>query len=227
MTNLNINNIIKKLERLEDNIIIDLFERTYFKTNDIIYSPGGIKIPNFTGSFFDYMLYGTEVLHATAGRYDNPEEKPFFTNLPPTLIKRRKSPYYIQDTDINFNFKIKKAYFEALQKICEKGDDGEYGSTALCDIKCLQDISKRVHLGAFVAESKIKSNILEYSVLIKNRDREKIIKKLRNIEDEEEILKRIREKGERYNINPEFIVEFYRDKIIPMTIEVEVKYLFS
>jgi chorismate mutase len=224
---MNLENIRRKLERLEDNIILNLFERTEFKTNDIAYIPGGLKIRGSGLSYFDFLFYGLEWQYSRGGRYNNLEEKPFFTNLPPSQVKRKKRVTPVIKKDINFNPKIRKMYFDALQKICEKGDDDEYGSGIEHDIRCLQDISKRVHLGVFVAESKFKSNPKEYSALIRNRDREGIIKKLRDEQVEEKIINRVRQKGERYNMNSKFITEFYKDKIIPMTIKVEVEYLLS
>ena len=32
------------------------------------------------------------------------------------------------------------------------GDDGNYGSSAVCDTECLQALSKRIHYGKFIAE---------------------------------------------------------------------------
>jgi hypothetical protein len=32
------------------------------------------------------------------------------------------------------------------------GDDGNYGSSAVCDTECLQALSKRIHFGKFIAE---------------------------------------------------------------------------
>lgn len=38
--------------------------------------------------------------------------------------------------------------------ICEPGDDEQHGSSVVCDVSALQALSRRVHLGKFVAESK-------------------------------------------------------------------------
>lgn len=38
--------------------------------------------------------------------------------------------------------------------ICEPGDDEQHGSSVVCDVSVLQALSRRVHLGKFVAESK-------------------------------------------------------------------------
>ena len=41
--------------------------------------------------------------------------------------------------------------------LCQSGDDNNYGSTGLTDVNCLQTISKRIHYGKFVAESKFQA----------------------------------------------------------------------
>ena len=51
--------------------------------------------------------------------------------------------------------------------------------------------------------------------------------KLRNIKIEQENLSRVRAKGERYEIDPQFIYDFYEHEIIPLTIQVEVEYLIT
>lgn len=215
------------LARMEDSIIFNLFGRAQYKTNDIIYTPGGIQIPNFDGSFLDYLLKGTEVLHATAGRYMHPEEHPFFNDIPSISFPRKIESSPVRKTDINVNFKIKLIYLDALQKICEQGDDSHYGSSAIWDIRCLQDLSRRIHYGTYVAESKFQQEPECYSKLIRTNDIKGIRAKLTDKNVERAVLERVREKGKRYNVNPEFIVEFYEQKIIPLTIEVEVEYFLK
>jgi chorismate mutase len=43
---------------------------------------------------------------------------------------------------------------EIIPAVCKPGDDEQHGSSTLCDITALQAISKRIHLGKFVAETK-------------------------------------------------------------------------
>ena len=68
-SNLELENIRSVLIRQEETIIFALVERAQFNQNQITYQPGGITIPDFNGSFVDYLLYGTEALHATVRRY--------------------------------------------------------------------------------------------------------------------------------------------------------------
>ena len=46
--------------------------------------------------------------------------------------------------------------------ICGPGDDSQHGSAVLADVSVLQALSKRVHYGKFVAESKYKTDPGEY-----------------------------------------------------------------
>lgn len=74
----------------------------------------------------------------------------------------------MQNIDVNINSKIYELYESTIiPMICKEGDDGQYGSTAVCDILTLQAISKRIHYGTFVAESKFRSQPDEYTRLIK------------------------------------------------------------
>jgi chorismate mutase len=217
-----------KLIRLEDNIIFSLFERAEYKTNNIIYIPGGIKISNFDGSFIDFMLKGTEELHSKAGRYLDQRQHPFFEGLPqPVTLRRKEEPIVSERIIINKNPEIKKVYLESVHLFCESGDDNQYGSSAELDVRCLQNLSKRIHFGAFVAENKFRKNKEEYTELALNGDFNGIEEKLRDRKVEKNVLDRVKQKGEKYNVNPTFIQGFYRDRIMPLTITVEVEYLIK
>ena len=87
---MDIENTRSKLRRLEDTICISLFERSQFRLNDIIYKPDRIPIPNFNGSFFEYLFSETERVHASAGRYIDPEEHPFFIKPSSPIIPRKE-----------------------------------------------------------------------------------------------------------------------------------------
>ena len=231
-----------QLARMEDSLIFDLFERAKYKANDIIYSVDGINIQDplclnvsdyfafaspsdLKTSFLDFLLRGTEELHAKAGRFLHPEEFPFSKNLPEAVAVRKFEGSPVRLVGINFNAIIKEEYLQAIRSFCEKGDDGHYGSAAVCDVRCLQDLSKRIHFGTHVAESKFQSEPQTYKVFILCEDREGIEKKLTNLEVEETIIQRVMDKGKRYGVDPGFIASFYRDKIIPLTKKVEIEYL--
>jgi len=226
-TQIDLTKIRQSLIRLEDSIIFSLFGRAEYKINEIIYQPQGIIIPDFKGSFLDYMLRETEVLHASAGRYIDQREHPFSSNLPSMIVQRRKDDEIIKNISINKNKEIQHTYLEAILNFCEPGDDNQYGSSALWDIRCLQDLSKRIHFGTFVAESKFQNNPIEYSQLVFAKDLDRIREKLRDLKIEDQILQRVSKKGKKYEVNPQFIHDFYRDKVIPLTIDIEIEYLIQ
>jgi chorismate mutase len=56
---------------------------------------------------------------------------------------------------VDVNAHILSRYIsEIVPAVCKPGDDEQHGSSVLCDITALQAISKRIHLGKFVAETK-------------------------------------------------------------------------
>jgi chorismate mutase len=125
------------------------------------------------------------------------------------------------------------------------GDRGEsqenYGSTATCDIACLQALSRRIHFGKFVAESKFRSEQERFTKLIQAEDREGIADAITKPEVEKQVLERLRLKAMTYGkdpsvaegteghakINVEAVVAMYKDFVIPLTKDVEVEYLMQ
>jgi chorismate mutase len=218
----------QKLVRLEDSIIFSLIGRSEFKTNKIMYLPGGVEIPDFEKSFFDYLLFGTEKLHASAGRYLDKTEHPFSEGLPDSLVQRKIEACPLpENININRNTEIKIIYLNQIPSFCEEGDDNQYGAAALMDIRGLQDLSRRIHFGMFVAESKYQQDPEGYTRLVEDKNVRGVVEKLRNIQVEEKVLNRLKEKAERHGFNSDLICNFYRNHVIPMTINVEVEYLFK
>jgi chorismate mutase len=236
---LKLETIRSNLIRQEETIIFALIERAQFGKNLIIYKPKGIAIPGYNGSFMEYFLNETEKIHARVRRYTAPDEHAFSKNLPKPYLTPMKYEWPIKKTDININDKILNFYIEKIiPMICEKDDDGNYGSSAVCDINALQAISKRIHYGKFVAESKYLQDTAGYNELIKANDRQGIIDKLTDKAVEDKLLHRVEIKAgtygqepeaanPNYKINPAVIKNIYRDYIIPLTKEVECLYLME
>ncbi len=223
---LELKDVRNTLSQMEDAIIFSLFRRSQYLSNDSIYVPSeSMHIEGFKGSFLDYLLNGTETLHATAGRYLDPREQPFFQVHPHLKVERITEDMELVPVKINRNDEIKTMYIEAVKNICKPGDDNEYGYCAVLDISALQEISTRVHLGKFVAASKWKFNREALEPHIIAGDWSAVEEALRNRQVETEVFDRVREKGQRYGLDPEFIGQFYVQRIIPLTIEVEVEYL--
>lgn len=236
---LELKNIRSSLIRQEETIIFALIERSQFGKNFIIYKDGGIKIPGYNGSFMMYLLHETEKTHARVRRYTAPDEHPFTQNLPEPYLTPMIYEWPIKKTNININDKILKVYIEKIiPLICEKDDDGNYGSSAVNDINALQALSKRIHYGKFVAESKYQSNKEAFDKLIRAKDIDGITKMITDPVVEAEILERVKLKAStygqppnvkhpEYKIKPEVIQDIYAQYIIPFTKEVEILYLLE
>ncbi len=225
---LRLDRIRESLGLMEDRIIFTLFERSQYAANAPIYRPEGVEIKGFEGSFLDYLLQGTERLDWAAGRYDDRREHPFFPKPDGIVaVLRQRVDQGIARVAINRNDEIKSMYIEAIKGLCRPGDDNEYGTCARIDIRGLQEISGRVHLGEFVAESKWRSDEESLRPLVESGNRDALEEALRDRRVERKIAERVGEKGDRYGIDSGFISDFYVNHIIPLTISVEVEYLMK
>ena len=123
----------------------------------------------------------------------------------------------------------------------DRGESEEnYGSSATCDIACLQALSRRIHFGKFVAESKFQSDPETYTRLIRAEDRAAIADSITNAAVEAQVLARLELKARTYGrdpsdsnadgpgkINAAAVVSMYKDFVIPLTKDVEVEYLMQ
>jgi len=210
------------LIRQEETIIFALIERSQFRQNDICYVPGGVPglgVPPGSNvedeseedfSFLDFMFTGTEALHSIVRRYESPEEHAFF---PSRLPKRSNSlseldyPNLLSNdeaiNDLNWNTILTEKYLNVIvPSIANKGDDEQHGSTVLCDIAALQALSKRIHFGKFVAESKYQSNPSGFQKLVDDGDADGVMELLTNAKVEEQVLTRARLKATTYGREP-------------------------
>ncbi|KAE8694166.1 Chorismate mutase 3 [Hibiscus syriacus] len=244
--NLTLEAVRYSLIRQEDSIIFSLLERAQYCHNENTYDPDAFSMEGFQGSLVEYMLRETEKLHAQVGRYMSPDEHPFFADeLPEPLLPPMKYPqvlHPIADT-ININPKVWQMYFtDIIPRLAKEGDDGNCGSTAVCDTMCLQALSKRIHYGKFVAECKFRTSPDAYQAAIREQDRDLLMKLLTFPSVEESIKKRVETKTRTYGqvvqgdicknnrdpvykINPSLVADLYGDWIMPLTKEVQVEYL--
>ena len=117
------------------------------------------------------------------------------------------------------------------------------------DVLCLQHISKRIHFGKYVAESKFRANPTEYEPLIKAQDAEGLMQKLTFKDVEKKVVERVQQKAAIYGqdlsgnkpppylggdsnsgtfkVEPEKVAQLYADWIMPLTKEVQVAYLLA
>ncbi|KAI0354918.1 chorismate mutase [Trametes cingulata] len=265
---LSLDRIRSILVRLEDTIIFSLIERAQFAHNPRAYRRGEfqeLKDIGFTGSWLEWFLKETETFHAKARRYTSPDEYPFTdpAELPPPILKPRPHPPILYPNKINVNASILSFYVQsivpritrqatlalsALKRASgitgddEFEDDGNYGSAAFVDLEVLQAISKRVHYGKFVSESKFRDDPAAFIPHIQSRNRDALAALITKPEVEKKLLQRLRKKANLYALNftpdgeplddtaqrkidVDGVVELYEHYIIPLTKEVEVDYL--
>lgn len=238
---LNLDHVRQTLIRIEDTILFALIERAQWRRNRIIYRPGGFpELAEDGESLCGFLLRETEKVHARMRRYTSPDEIPFFSGLPEPLLSRRdEGPAWLPGPLVNLNADIRRRYSEwAIPMLCREGDDGQYGSSAVCDVHCLQAISRRIHYGRFVAESKYRENPNGFDVRIAEGDEAGLRRAITHPAVEREVVDRVRRKASAYlselrargvQANPEadVVAAFYRDWIIPCNKEVQVRYLLG
>lgn len=244
-TVLDLNNIRAALVRMEDTIVFDLIERSQFFELPSVYQVNKYQIEGFLGLFMEWLLLQTEKVHSQVRRYEAPDEVPFFPDqLLKPILPSIEYPKILADysDEVNVNCEILKFYVNEIvpQVSCGKEDQPENsGSVSVCDVECLQAISRRIHFGKFVAEAKFRLDRELYTKLIKARDVKGIEASITNSAVELKILERLKEKCEAYGtdpglrwsqlmqlkVKPEVIVELYRKYVIPLTKKVEVDYL--
>ncbi|KAH8808872.1 chorismate mutase [Xylogone sp. PMI_703] len=246
---LDLNNIRFQLIRLEDTITFHLIERVQFPLNGTIYKPGAIHIPDSDLSFLDWTLREREKLDSRIRRFQSPDEYPFFPEtLEQPILQELHYPKILHRNDVVVNDEIKKYYVEKFLPVAcadfGRGDRGEtqenYGSSATCDIACLQALSRRIHFGKFVAESKFRTEPEKFTKLIQAEDRKGIDEAITNAAVEKKVIERVRLKATTYGMDPitgaegpakkinvEAVVSMYKDFVIPLTKVVEVEYLMQ
>ncbi|XP_015884037.1 chorismate mutase 2 [Ziziphus jujuba] len=233
------------LIRQEDTIIFSLIERAKFPLNSPTYQQSYASIPGFSGPLIDFFVKQAEALQAKTGRYQNPEEHPFFPDdLPPSLVPPYDFPPILHPAanSINVNNKIWDTYFNQLLPLLAKpGDDGNYASTATSDLNCLQAISRRIHYGNFVAEVKFKDAPEDYEPAIRAQDRDALMKLLTFEAVEKMVVERVGKKTKTFaqevtlnstsrndqkcKVDPSVVSQLYEKWIMPLTKLVEVEYL--
>lgn len=249
---LDLSRIRFQLIRLEDTITFHLIERVQFPLNSNIYVPGAVPIPNSDLSLMDWYLLEQEKLQSLIRRFESPDEYPFFPRdqLNKPILPSIDYPQILHANNVNVSTEIKKYYVDTfLPRVCPSfghGDRGvsqeNYGSSATCDIAVLQALSRRIHFGKFVAESKFQSETDKYTAMIKAGDRDGIGNAIENKAVEKQVLERLKLKAQTYGtdpssgsvpgadqgkINVDAVVAMYKDFVIPLTKVVEVEYLMQ
>lgn len=241
-----LDSIRSTLVRQEETIIFALIERAQYRKNRQIYDSkdydGSLTTANGQPvSFLEYMLMETEKLHSKVRRYTSPEEHAFYPHLLPSpILPELNYPKLLvtEKSSVDVNAEVMKWYVHKItDRLCVGGDDEQHGSSVLCDIIAMQALSRRVHYGKFVAESKFSKDPERYTRLVAQGDVVGILNLLTNVEVERKVLRRAFVKAstygqdiagntEGYKVEPMLIADIYRDMIIPLTKDVEVRYIF-
>ena len=200
-----------------------------FPLNQTIYTPGGVKIPGSELSLFDWMLREQERLQSLVRRYESPDEYPFFPDaLQKPLLQPLNYPKILHPNNVDVNPQIKRKYIDiVLPQVCKhfgREDRGEkeenYGSAATCDVALLQALSRRIHFGKFVAESKFRQETQKFVQLIRAKDEEGIGGAITNAEVEKKVLERLRLKARTYgsdpSVNPKDDIKINVDAVVSM-----------
>jgi len=245
---MSLDSIRSTLIRQEDSIIFALIERAQFRQNQAIYAKGILQldpsIPDYpflkTLSFLEYLLLETEKLHGKVRRYTSPEEHAFFPeHLPDPILTPLQFPALLAPNTVDVNAQVLHLYInEVVPAVCKEGDDEQHGSSVLADITLLQALSRRIHLGKFVAETKFQEEEAKYRALVGADDVDGVMSLLTNSAVEARVLARAKLKASTYGqdimgeteackVEPDVIAAIYRDVIIPLTKDVEVLYLFE
>ncbi|XP_073005929.1 chorismate mutase 1, chloroplastic-like [Typha latifolia] len=243
---LTLDSIRHSLIRQEDSIIFSLLERAQYCYNADTYDSNVFYMDGFEGSLVEFMVRETEKLHAQVGRYKSPDEHPFFPeDLPDPMLPPMQYPKVLHPIadSININKTIWEMYFSnLLPRLVKEGNDGNCGSSAVCDTICLQALSKRIHYGKFVAEAKFQESPDSYEPAIRAQDSDQLMRLLTYESVEIAIQHRVESKAkifgqevtigcERdgsppvYKITPSLVADLYGDWIMPLTKEVQVAYL--
>jgi chorismate mutase len=233
-----LDNVRQSLVRMEETIIFSLIERAQFRRNAVIYRRGAFPALAGGESLVGHLLRETECAHAAMRRYTSPDEHPFFDDLPPPKLPPLAFPDNpLRPNSVNFNSRLRQAYEqEVIPRLCAPGDDNQYGSSAVCDVACLQSLSRRVHFGKFVAESKRRQAPARFAALLREGDEAALMAAITHPEVEEEVAERVGRKAATYlaelrqgGTGPVpaagTLVEIYRRIVIPLNKEVQVAYL--
>merc|ERR1712093_269809 len=262
---LSLDRIRATLIRLEDTIIFSLIERAQFAHNAKIYEKGGVKElaqnAGHEGSWLEWFLKETESMHAKVRRFESPDEHPFtpMEQLAKPILPPLDYPKLLHPNTVNVNREIMDFYISKIipaitrrsNKFLGRSDDGNYGSSACRDVDALQAISRRIHYGMFVSESKFRSSPSAFIPHIQNPNEEALAGLITKPAVEAALLVRLGKKARFYGqeldgqgnaadvngsdlstenrlrIDVDEVVQMYRDYIIPLTKDVEVQYLLT
>jgi chorismate mutase len=225
------------LVRLEETLIFGVIERAQFAVNPPVYARGGLGGALADESLLEFVLHEAERSHAKVRRYTSPDEYPFFDDLPAPILP--VLPYAdnpLHPHRINVNARLLALYVrDMVPFICAPGDDANYGSCAVIDVHLLQALSKRIHYGMFIAESKYRESTARFDAMIRAGDETALMTAITVPAVEAKLFERVARKAATYGselanageggVDPAKVRAIYERWIIPFSKQVEVAYL--
>ncbi|KAL8153567.1 hypothetical protein V2J09_011327 [Rumex salicifolius] len=233
------------LVRQEDTIVFSLIERANFPINSKAYAYDEYH----PGSLAQLYVRQTEALEAKFGRYENPEEIPFFPTatrsgfVPPYNSSKTVIPLHPAGSGVNVSSEIWEFYMKKILPLManhgEPDNDDNYASTLASDLTCLQALARRIHYGRFVAEAKFRESPHLYIPPIRSDDQKTLNTLLTDHKVEEMVKERVAKKAmvfgqdvtllntstNSYKVDPKLVSRLYNDWVIPLTKLVELQYL--
>ncbi|CAN6243302.1 unnamed protein product [Urochloa humidicola] len=210
------------LVRQEDSVVFTLLERARHPRNAPAYAPAGGGGSEGGRSLVEFFVREAEALNAK-------------------VLHPLASLVTVNDAIWNMYFN------ELLPLFTVDGDDGSYAETVALDFACLQVLSRRIHIGKYVAEVKFKDAPQDYSPLIQAKDINSLMDLLTFKAVEEKVKKRVEKKARTFGqnvtlednagkqestasdseckVDPTVLSKLYDQWVMPLTKDVEVEYL--
>ncbi|KAK0562732.1 chorismate mutase aro7 [Tilletia horrida] len=244
------------LVRLEDTICFLLIERAQFAHNKKMYIdqafPELVQKENWQGNWLTWFLKETESSHAKVRRWEAPDEWPYtpLDQLPKPILPPVSYPEVLKRSAITLvhdrilDFYQSKLVPGITARWGPDADDGQYGSAAVCDVELLAALSRRIHFGMFVSESKFlaaPADFIPHILAEPEPNRTELANLITKPEVEAALLVRLEQKASVYGqdldaaaakvksgqpkIDVNEVVRLYQQFVIPITKDVEVEYL--
>lgn len=214
----------RKLDRLNDQIIGRLQDRSRFLLNTAIYHPDGIPIEGKYGvRFLDHALAGLETYHSTLGRFRFPDQYPIHPEaVTEAPVQWSFDMPSIPNVNLSIQGRVIDFYVQLLPAICESGDDATtYGEAAYLDADIVVLIHERINMGRYVAYFKFmqEPEVLEL-LPYPDQLRAALTVKRR----EEEVIAAAVRSAEQHGLDAHIIAKTFR-WMIDETLDLEVEYL--
>ncbi len=239
---LSLDEISSRLESFEETIVFKLLDRAQYTANERVYERGKSGFRDAGDlSLLELRLRSQQNIDVLFGKFNSLEERPFFNDdsIPRCKTIMEGNEIVVDNYDaINLSVDIMAAYRSFVPSFCRSGDDGHYGSSVELDVYAMSAISRRIHFGSiYAAECKFKSDPVGFGRLIDACDQKALLDRCTRKDIEDRTIERVREKTKstqitvnrniRKMIEPEIIVAFYRQHIIPLTKKGQVLYLLN